>query len=125
MFLFRWTIIFPVDFIVMDIEKDKEVPLILDKPFMKTASIIDVDERKLKVRAQDGEVTSNVYDGLKHSNVGKDCLKTNAAKEAFPETKEQLNLSNILEKVIHHCTSQAFETQEIVCTRLCGKATHK
>ena len=36
------------------------------------------DEGKLKVRAQEDEVTFNVFDGLKHSNTGKDCLRTNA-----------------------------------------------
>jgi len=43
--------IFPVDFVVMDIEEDIEVPLVLGRPFMKTAKvIIDVDDGKLKVR---------------------------------------------------------------------------
>ena len=47
----------PVDFIIMDIEEDVEIPLILERPFMKTARIIiDIDEGKLKVRAQDYEV---------------------------------------------------------------------
>ncbi|XP_068500477.1 uncharacterized protein [Phaseolus vulgaris] len=40
---------FPVDFVIMDIEEDVEVPLILGRPFLKTAKImIDVDEGKLK-----------------------------------------------------------------------------
>jgi len=40
----------PVDFVVMDIEEDVEVPLILGKPFMKNAKvIIDVDKGRLKV----------------------------------------------------------------------------
>ncbi|CAL0301452.1 unnamed protein product [Lupinus luteus] len=30
-------LVFPVDFVIMDIEEDKEVPLILARPFMKTA----------------------------------------------------------------------------------------
>ncbi|XP_068504354.1 uncharacterized protein [Phaseolus vulgaris] len=37
--------LFPIDFVVMDIEEDVEVPLILGRPFMKTAKvIIDVDK---------------------------------------------------------------------------------
>nr|KYP48031.1 hypothetical protein KK1_030322 [Cajanus cajan] len=41
---------FPVDFVVMDMEEDIEVPLILGRPFMKTARvIIDMDEGKLKL----------------------------------------------------------------------------
>jgi len=37
--------IIPMDFVVMDIEEDKEVPLILDRPFMKIARfIVDVNK---------------------------------------------------------------------------------
>ncbi|XP_019455104.1 PREDICTED: uncharacterized protein LOC109356228 [Lupinus angustifolius] len=47
-------LVFPVDFVIMDIEEDKEVPLILGRPFMKTARvIIDIDDGKLKVRVED------------------------------------------------------------------------
>ena len=35
--------IFPVDFIVIDIEEDKQVPLLLGRPFLATrAALIDV-----------------------------------------------------------------------------------
>jgi len=44
------------------------------------------------VRAQDNEVTFNVFNGLKHSNTGKDCLKIDAAKEVILETRKQLDL---------------------------------
>ena len=58
---------FPVDFVVMDIEEDTEVPLILGRPFMKTAKvIIDVDDGKLKVRVQDDEVNLNVFEAMQH-----------------------------------------------------------
>jgi len=61
--------IFPLDFFVMDMEKDDEVPLILDRPFMKTVRVIlDVNEGKLKVRTRDDEVTFNLFYGLKTSN---------------------------------------------------------
>ena len=35
--------IFPTDFIMLDMEEDKEIPIILGKPFLATArAIIDV-----------------------------------------------------------------------------------
>ena len=95
--------IFSVDFVVMDMEEDEEVPLILGRPFMKTTRIIiDVDKGKLKVRTQDDKVTFNLYYDLKISNAGKECLQKDTPKEAFPNTKEQLDLSNLIEEVIHH-----------------------
>jgi len=47
----------------MDIEEDVEVHLILDKPFINTARvIIDVDEGKMKLRAQDDGVTFDIFE---------------------------------------------------------------
>jgi len=74
--------------------------------------IINVDEGKLKVRAQDYEVNFNVFEVLQHSNNRKDCIRTYASKEAFPGTKKQLHPSNILEKVIHHCIPQTVEEKK-------------
>jgi len=59
--------LFPVDFVVMDMEEDAEVPMILGRPFMKTTKIIiDVDKRKLKVCVQDEEVIFDVFEAMKH-----------------------------------------------------------
>ena len=41
---------FPVDFIVIDMEEDEDAPIILGRPFMKTARMmIDVDDDLMKV----------------------------------------------------------------------------
>ena len=56
---------FPVDFVILDIEEDTEVPLILGRPFMKTARvIIDVDDGHLKVHVQDEIVTFIVIEAM-------------------------------------------------------------
>jgi len=68
--------LFPVDFVVMDIEEDAEVPLILGRPFKKTVKvIIDVDKRRLKVCVQDEEVSFNIFEAMKYSNDQKECLR--------------------------------------------------
>ena len=42
---------FPADFIVLDMEEDREVPLILGHPFLATGNtLIDVQQRKLTLR---------------------------------------------------------------------------
>ena len=72
---------FPVDFVVMDMKEDEEVPLILGRPFMKTARIIvDVDKGELQVRTQDEEVTLNLFYGLKNFNAGEECVQNDATK---------------------------------------------
>ncbi|XP_019259065.1 PREDICTED: uncharacterized protein LOC109237240 [Nicotiana attenuata] len=48
--------VFPVDFIVVNMEENKEVPLILERPFLATGrAILDIQERKLILRV--GEET--------------------------------------------------------------------
>ncbi|XP_052296969.1 uncharacterized protein LOC107176917 [Citrus sinensis] len=46
--------IFPVDFIVLDFEADKEVPIILERPFLATEkTLIDVQKGELTMRVND------------------------------------------------------------------------
>ena len=47
-------IIFPADFVVMDIEEDTYIPLILGRPFMATAScVVDMGKKKLEMGIED------------------------------------------------------------------------
>ena len=42
--------IFPTDFIVLDMEEDKEIPIILGRPFLATdKAMIDVQKGELKL----------------------------------------------------------------------------
>ena len=46
--------IFPANFIVMDMEEDKEIPIILGRPFLATSrAMIDVQWGELKLKVQD------------------------------------------------------------------------
>jgi len=59
----------------MDVEEDEDFPLILDRPFIKTAKvIINVDEGKVRVRVQQDKVTFDILEGSKSSIIRKDCL---------------------------------------------------
>ena len=59
--------IFPMDFIVLDMEEDKEIPIILGRPFLATSrAMIDVQRGELKLRVQDDEVKFNVSEAVRH-----------------------------------------------------------
>ncbi|GJX01622.1 DNA-directed DNA polymerase [Tanacetum coccineum] len=46
--------IFPIDFIILDILEDEDVPLILERPFLSTAHVkIDVFKRKVTLRVEE------------------------------------------------------------------------
>ncbi|XP_061354983.1 uncharacterized protein LOC133299529 [Gastrolobium bilobum] len=53
--------IFFADFIVLDFEADREVPIILGRAFLATGrGVIDVEKRDLTMRVNDEQVTFNV-----------------------------------------------------------------
>ena len=59
--------IFPTDFIVLDMEEDKEIPIILGRPFLEIGrAMIDLQKEELKLRVQDDEVKFNVFKAMRH-----------------------------------------------------------
>ena len=58
--------IFPVDFVFIDIEEDKQVSLLLGRPFLATgAALIDVKKGELTLRVGDEAVHFNLKHSLK------------------------------------------------------------
>ena len=67
--------IFPVDFIVLDMEEDKEIPIILGRPFLATdRAMIDVQRGELKLRVQEDEVKFNVFEAVRHPAESDTCF---------------------------------------------------
>ena len=67
--------IFPADFIVLDMEEDKEIPIILSRPFLETSrALIDVQNGELQLRVQDDEVAFNVFKVMRHPTESDTCF---------------------------------------------------
>ena len=82
---------FPADFIVLDMEEDRDVPLILGRPFLAMGNtLIDVQQEKLTFRVQDEEVTFNVFKVMK-----------------YPSNHDECQYIDIIEKV----TTEIFENE--------------
>ncbi|CAJ2635425.1 unnamed protein product [Trifolium pratense] len=97
---------FPIDFVVMDIEEDDDVPLILGRPFMKTARMmIDIDDGVMKVRVQDEEVSFNLWEAMKHPHDQDMCFKLDATEEAILDVRKQAHRPSSLEQAL----TDAFE----------------
>ena len=65
--------IFPVDFVIMQMEEDTQVPLLLGRPFLATgAALIDVQKGELTLRVGDEAVQFNINRSLEHPNVEAD-----------------------------------------------------
>ncbi|KAF7812193.1 uncharacterized protein G2W53_033169 [Senna tora] len=66
------------DFIVLDYEEDKNVPIILGRPFLATRrTIIDVQKGELTMRVQDQEVKFNVFKAMKLPRETEECFHVN------------------------------------------------
>ena len=62
--------IFPMDFVVIDIEEDKKIPLLLGRPFLTTsATLMDVKKGELTLRVGTKEVHFNLNKSLKQHDV--------------------------------------------------------
>ncbi|XP_010248183.1 PREDICTED: uncharacterized protein LOC104591089, partial [Nelumbo nucifera] len=61
--------IIPTDFIVLDMEEDRSMPLILGRPFLATGNaLIDVQKGQLTLRINVEEMIFNVFQTLKYPN---------------------------------------------------------
>ena len=82
--------IFPVDFVVLDMEEDREVPLILGRPFLATGrTLIDVQQGKLILRVQDEQVTFDVFEAMKFPSEVHSCFQINTLDKLISETFEE------------------------------------
>lgn len=56
-----------MDFIILDYEVNKKVPIILGRPFLATErALIDVQEGELNICVDDQQVKLNVFNALKY-----------------------------------------------------------
>ncbi|KAD3337312.1 hypothetical protein E3N88_32832 [Mikania micrantha] len=61
--------VFPVDFVILDMQADDRVPLIMGRPFLRTAkAMIDVYEGKISLRIGDDTVTFDVLKSMRNSS---------------------------------------------------------
>ena len=87
--------IFLVDFIVMDMEEDKEIPIILGRPFLATGrAMIDVQKEELKLRVHDDKVKFNVFEAMRHPAESDTCF---IVKRVEAIVSSQSGLTNPLE----------------------------
>ncbi|XP_058759931.1 uncharacterized protein LOC131633239 [Vicia villosa] len=84
--------LFPVDFVVVDMEEDRDVPLILGRPFMKTTRMmIDIDDGIMKVRGQDKEVIFSLFESMKPPKDEHDNFRIDDEKGEIIEVENQFH----------------------------------
>ncbi|XP_073152909.1 uncharacterized protein [Henckelia pumila] len=70
--------IYPVDFVILDMDEDYEVPLILGRPFLAASrALIDVKKGELVYRVNDEQVVFNMFKSSSDSTNLKYCFSVN------------------------------------------------
>ncbi|XP_038895925.1 uncharacterized protein LOC120084096 [Benincasa hispida] len=87
--------IFPADFVILDYEADREIPIILGCPFLATGrALINVQKGEFTIRVDDQEVKFNVLNALKYPEDVENCqyieeLQEEQLHEPLKEMKEE------------------------------------
>ena len=106
--------IFLADFIVLDMEEDKEIPIILGRPFLATGrAMIDAQRGELKLRVQEDEVKFNVFEDVRHPAESDTCFIVETVEAIV---SSQSVLTNLLEASLVQSDSEKLgeEAEEYV-----------
>ncbi|XP_060960806.1 uncharacterized protein LOC133031340 [Cannabis sativa] len=96
--------IFPADFIILDYEADREVPIILGRSFLATGrTLIDVQKGELTMRVNDQQVTFNVFNAMRFPDEIEECSRISVIDSIVAEkfhkeaSKEEKMISSLEE----------------------------
>ena len=106
--------IIPADFSVLDMEEDKEIPIILGRPFLATGkAMIDVQREELKLRVREDEVQFNVFEAVRHLEERDTCFMAEIVEAIV---SSQSGLTDPLEAslVQHDSENMSEEAEEYV-----------
>lgn len=92
-------LVFPADFVILDMAEDEEMPLILGRPFLATGrALIDVAMGQLVLRFHSEQVVFNIFEEMKHRLENPSCyqmndvgefIEDNPVKEGIGQRKEK------------------------------------
>ncbi|XP_062080655.1 uncharacterized protein LOC133785439 [Humulus lupulus] len=93
--------IFLADFIVLDYEGNRHVPIIMGRPFLVTGrTLIDVQKGELTMRVQDEKVTFNVLKAMKFPNEVEECSMVSVVDYLASKEFKTSSVDDLLERLL-------------------------
>ncbi|XP_016167652.1 uncharacterized protein LOC107610089 [Arachis ipaensis] len=90
--------IFPADFVILDMEEDKNASIILGRPFLATArALTNVEKGELVLRVNEEEIVLNVFEALQYPNDSERCMRVDMIEPLIKEAFEVEKLDDVLE----------------------------
>ena len=103
--------IFQDDFIILDMEEDKEILITLGRPFLATSrALINLQKGELSLRVQEEEVTFNVCNAIKHPFENDNCFNVDVIEAIV---SSQVGSTDPLETSLLHENLDALEDEEV------------
>ncbi|XP_034203729.1 uncharacterized protein LOC117618238 [Prunus dulcis] len=107
-------LIFPTDFLILDMEEDAETPIILGRPFLKIGkTLIDVDKGLLILRVADEQVTFNVFEATKYPVEVDSCFRVDIVEKVVSEKFKEEHPCDPLEACLVHSVTTEHEDPKI------------
>ncbi|XP_016163152.1 uncharacterized protein LOC107605699 [Arachis ipaensis] len=92
---------FPTDFVILDMEEDKNASIILGRPFLATGrTIIDVQKAKVTLRVDKDEFVLNAVKAMQHPDPQEECMKIDVIELLIEEVREVEQLDNELDNIL-------------------------
>ncbi|KAG9458144.1 hypothetical protein H6P81_002652 [Aristolochia fimbriata] len=110
--------IYPCDFVVLDMEVEKNLPIILGKPFLATAgAIIDCKQGNLTLRFNNDTISFNIKEAMKQPAIPHDdfCLSIDVIDSCIQEIEEEERIEEAKEGGLIH--SEEKEDEDPIRTR--------
>ncbi|XP_035844012.1 uncharacterized protein LOC118490464 [Helianthus annuus] len=103
--------VFPVDFVVLDMEADEKVPIILGRPFLCTAkAIIDVFDGKITHQVGEERVTFEITRSMEHPS-GSDDLSSPCHSVYFIDGADLVE--SMIDEVVEKVEEVVSESEEV------------
>ncbi|XP_022874252.1 uncharacterized protein LOC111393083 [Olea europaea var. sylvestris] len=95
-----------IDFLILDVEEDKDVPLILGRPFLATRrAIVNVQKGQLILRLGEEQISFNVFKAMKFPTESDGCFQIDVIDRIIQDTFRPHHPSNTYEACIAHSQS--------------------
>ncbi|KAG9450269.1 hypothetical protein H6P81_010234 [Aristolochia fimbriata] len=104
--------IYPCDFVVLDMEVDKNLPIILGRAFLATAgAIIDVKQGNLTLRLNNDPISFNIKEAMKQPAIPHDhfCLSIDVIDSCIAEIEEEERTEEAIKGGLTHSEEEEDE----------------
>lgn len=93
-----YDILFPVDFVILDMPKDVETPLLLGRLFLsKRRALIDVEIGELIIRFNKEHVVFNVFKSMNHTQENSQCYQNYVIDELIDNFSKEVGSTSPIE----------------------------